>query len=30
MSKHDIKICVSGAAETSHCGKEAYERANDL
>ncbi len=25
-----IKICVSGAAETSHCGKEAYERAKEL
>jgi uncharacterized protein (TIGR00725 family) len=25
-----IKICISGAAETSHCGKEAYERAKEL
>ncbi|MEI6480146.1 MAG: hypothetical protein WCO12_01310 [bacterium] len=30
MSLHDIKICVSGAAETSHCGKEAYERAKEI
>ena len=27
---NEIKICVSGAAETSHCGKEAYERAKEL
>ncbi|PJC65398.1 MAG: hypothetical protein CO020_00890 [Candidatus Colwellbacteria bacterium CG_4_9_14_0_2_um_filter_50_12] len=24
------KICVSGAAETSHCGKEAFETAEEL
>lgn len=30
MNFKDIKICVSGAAETSHCGREAYERAKDL
>jgi uncharacterized protein (TIGR00725 family) len=24
------KICVSGAAETSHCGKEAFEAAEEL
>ena len=26
----DIKICVSGAAETSHCGPHAYEAAKEL
>jgi uncharacterized protein (TIGR00725 family) len=30
MISNGIKICVSGAAETSHCGKEAYERAKEL
>jgi len=25
-----IKLCVSGAAETSHCGSEALERAKEL
>ncbi|QQR82332.1 hypothetical protein IPJ70_03575 [Candidatus Campbellbacteria bacterium] len=27
---HDIKICVSGAAETSSCGPRAYEVAKEL
>lgn len=26
----DIKICVSGAAETGHCGPDAYEKAQEL
>ena len=26
----DIKICVSGAAETSNCGPHAYEAAKEL
>ena len=30
MKSFDVKICVSGAAETAHCGKEAYERAKEL
>ncbi len=30
MISNGIKICVSGAAETSHCGKEAYDRAKEL
>ena len=30
LSRHDIKICVSGAAETNRCGKEAYELAKEL
>lgn len=30
MKPSDIKICVSGAADSSYCGKEAYERAKDL
>jgi hypothetical protein len=29
--KHrDIKFCVSGAAETSHCGPHAFEKAKEL
>jgi hypothetical protein len=27
---NEIKICVSGAAETSHCGPHAYELAKEL
>ncbi len=30
MNISGIKICVSGTAETSHCGKDAYERAKEL
>ena len=30
MKLNSIKICVSGAAETDRCGKEAYERAKEL
>lgn len=26
----DIKLCVSGAAETGHCGIDAYEKAKEL
>ncbi len=26
----DIKLCISGAAETSHCGPEAYAKAQEL
>ena len=30
MNSNNIKICVSGAAEASHCGKDAYEKAKEL
>ena len=30
MNLSNIKICVSGAAETSHCGKESYDKAKDV
>ncbi|MCR4274536.1 MAG: hypothetical protein NUW02_00585 [Candidatus Campbellbacteria bacterium] len=29
-TEHDIKICVSGAAETASCGSRAYEVAKEL
>jgi uncharacterized protein (TIGR00725 family) len=29
-SNLDIKMCVSGAAETGHCGPDAYEKGKEL
>ena len=30
MSEFDVKVAISGAAETSHCGPEAYEAGKEL
>jgi uncharacterized protein (TIGR00725 family) len=30
MSEAKLKLCVSGAAETGHCGIDAYEKGNEL
>jgi hypothetical protein len=30
MSETKLKLCVSGAAETGHCGIDAYEKGNEL
>ena len=29
-SKYKLKLCVSGAAETGHCGLDAFEKGKEL